>query len=130
MQDNSGNLQHHIAIDKLHEAHGSWQGRYGPGSIAALQSSRTLAQGFCVQGLYLKAEVQLTKALQKIGEEGETGASSSRMLVMKAGTMLELADVLMERARYTGIRCLFSASYKCLHASADKTGNLHDQGFY
>ena len=99
MQDNSGNLQHHIAIDQLRETHGSCKGRYGPGSIAALQSLRTLAEGLCVQGLYSKAQVQLKNALAHIGEEGEIGASSSRMLVMKAGIMLELADVLMELDR-------------------------------
>jgi len=99
VQDNSGSLQHHTAIDQLREAHGSWQGRYGPGSIAALQSLRTLAQGLCVQGLYSKAQAQLKIALAHIGEEGATGASSSRMLVVKPGIMLELADVLMELDR-------------------------------
>ena len=99
MQDNSGSLQHHIAIDQLREAHGSWKGRYGPGSIAALQSLRTLAQGLCVQGLYFKAEAQLKEALRHIGEEGETGACPPRMLVMKTGIVLELVDVLMELDR-------------------------------
>ncbi len=52
-----------------------------------------------MQGLYCKAEAQLDKALRHISEERETGASSRRMLVMKAGIMLELADVLMELDR-------------------------------
>ncbi|KAL0038450.1 hypothetical protein WJX77_006804 [Trebouxia sp. C0004] len=100
-EDNSS-LQPHIAVDQLHEAHGSWQGRFGSGSIAALQSLRTLAQGLCVQGLRFKAEVQLKQALTYIAEEGETRASSPMMLVMKAGVMLELADVLMELDRSVG----------------------------
>ncbi len=128
MQDNSGILQHHIAIDQLREAHGSWKGRYGPGSIAALQSLCTLAQGLCVQGSYSKAQTQLEIALAHIGEEGETGASSPRMLVMKAGVMLELADVLMELDRYIGTDvCSLPTTSVCM-LLLTKLGNLHDQG--
>lgn len=126
VQANSDSLQHHIAIDQLREAHGSWQGRYGPGSIAALQSLRTLAQGLCVQGLYCKAEEQLTKARKKIGEEGETGASSPGMLVMKAGIMLELTDVLMELDRQVGTGvCSLPAIGVCM-LLLTQLGNLSD----
>ena len=79
-------LQHHAAIDKLLKASGGYQGNV---SLAALQCQRTLAQGYCVQGNYIKAMTELEDALKCIEKQPNAAA----MLAMKVGIMFELADI-------------------------------------
>lgn len=47
-------LQHHAAIDKLIKSDQGSGAYKGAVSLAALQCQHTLAQGYCVQGNYVK----------------------------------------------------------------------------
>ena len=86
LQGRVNELQHHAAIDKLLKASGGYQGRV---SLAAVQCQHTLAQGYCVQGNYIKATTELEDALTCVEQQPDTAF----MLAVKAGIMFELADI-------------------------------------
>jgi len=117
LQDIAASVQHHAAIDELRQVYGACQGRHGEHSLAALQCLRNLAQGYCVQGMYAKAEKQLNKALRSIDRQtfAASGCPPIHALVLKAGVTFELADVLAELKRSASAPIMTCSAYVLSH---------------
>ena len=102
LQDvNVVHIQEHAAVDGLHRRHAVCEHQYGATSLVALQCLRNLAQGSCLLGDLHKAEEQLKRALKlldsKLSQSANTHAAGFD--VIKVGTMLELAEVMVELGR-------------------------------